>query len=353
VSITPFALPATHVATAPPEARGLERDGVRLLVADAHGLHHHVAHDLPALLRAGDLLVLNTSDTLPAAIGGVAVDGERVEVHLSTLDPGSGVSYPAALRGSLSRWVLEVRAATGPLGGEPSARDRAGAELRLTGGGVVRVDAGGPRLWTAELQTPRPLGAWLAEHGQPIRYAYTAAPWPLSAYRTPYADTPGSVEMPSAGRALTRRLRRALTARGVEVASLVLHTGVSSPEAGESPFAEWFEVPECTAAAVAAARREGRRVIAVGTTVVRALESALHDGEMRATAGWTELVVTPKRGVAVIDGLLTGWHEPAASHLQLLAAVADTELLDASYAEALRCGYRWHEFGDLHLILPS
>jgi len=352
VSITPFALPPTHLATAPPEARGVDRDGVRLLVADSAGVRHHVVRELPALLRAGDLLVLNTSDTLPAAIGGVAADGERVEVHLSTLDPAAGVSYPAALRGRVSRWVVEVRAATGPLGGVPSARDRAGAELRLTGGGVLRVESGGLRLWTGSLHTPGPLAAWLAELGGPIRYAYTAAPWPLSAYRTPYADTPGSVEMPSAGRALTRRLRRALTARGVQVACLVLHTGVSSPEAGEAPFAEWFEVPECTASAVTAARREGRRVIAVGTTVVRALESAARGGAVRPTAGWTELIVTPARGVSVIDGLLTGWHEPAASHLQLLAAVADTELLDASYAEALRAGYRWHEFGDLHLILP-
>ncbi len=349
----PFTLASNRVATTPPEARGVERDGVRLLVADAGGLRHHVVRDLPAVLQAGDLLVLNTSDTLPAAVGGVAADGERVEVHLSTLDPAAAVSYPAALRDTVSRWILEVRAATGRLGGEPSVLDRAGAEVRLTGGGVLHVEAGGPRLWTAELRTPQPLVAWLTEHGGPIRYAYTAAPWPLSAYRTPYADTPGSAEMPSAGRALTRRLRRALAARGVELASLLLHTGVSSPETGEPPYAEWFEVPECTATAVTSARREGRRVIAVGTTVVRALESAVDGGVVRATAGWTELVLTPQHGVATIDGLLTGWHEPAASHLQLLAAVADAELLDASYAEAARAGYRWHEFGDLHLILPG
>jgi S-adenosylmethionine:tRNA ribosyltransferase-isomerase len=299
------------------------------------------------------VLVVNTSDTLPAALPGVTAQGERVEVHLSTVEPGVG--YGEALRSSGSRWVVEVRT-RGPFGGDPSYADRAGARISLRGGGSVRVDRGypegtaTPRLWTAELTTPAPLLAWLNEHGDPIRYRYVSAPWRLSAYRTTYADTPGSAEMPSAGRALTSRVFRRLRSRGVEVAGLVLHTGVSSLEAGDPPYPEWFEVPRSTAEAVNAAKADGRRVVAVGTTVVRALESAAESGRSR---GWTDLVITPERGVSTVDGLLSGWHEPAASHLMMLEAVAGRDLLEASYREAVRTGYRWHEFGDLHLILPS
>ncbi|HEY6422469.1 MAG TPA: S-adenosylmethionine:tRNA ribosyltransferase-isomerase [Pseudonocardiaceae bacterium] len=204
-------------------------------------------------------------------------------------------------------------------------------------------------MWSGELRTPVALGRWLHEYGAPIRYGYVSAPWPLSAYRTKYADTPGSAEMPSAGRPLTLRLLRRLRARGVQVAAVVLHTGVSSAESGEPPYPEWFAVPDSTDAAVRAARAEGRLVIAVGTTVVRALESAAAG----TNSGWTDLVVTPHRGVTTVDGLLTGWHEPAASHLLMLGALAGPDLLATSYAEALRSGYRGHEFGDVHLILPG
>lgn len=366
----PLVPPDGAPATAPAEARGLARDGVRLLVAGPDGLAHLTAAALPTALRAGDLLVLNTSDTLPAALTGVTTDGERVEVHLSTLDPGGGLGYPAALRATLSRWVVEVRTGegpggplgsgrAGPLGGEPSTTDRTGAWIRLAGGGVLGslAPTASRRLWTAELRTPAPLLAWLAEHGDPIRYRYVSARWPLSAYRTPYADTPGSAEMPSAGRALTPRVLRRLAARGVRVAGLLLHTGVSSLDPGDGPHPEWFEVPEPTAAAVATTRAEGGRVVAVGTTVVRALESAAGTetgagAAPDAVSGWTDLVITAERGVRTVDGLLTGWHEPEASHLLMLEAVAGRPLLADSYAEAQAAGYRWHEFGDLHLILP-
>lgn len=357
-----FILPVGLLATAPPEARGLTRDGVRLMVASAAGIEHRTAWALPAVLQAGDLLVLNTSETLPAALRGVGPDGAVVEMHLSTVDPAAGVGYPLALAGTRSRWVVEVRE-PGGYGGTASYADRTGAELRLTGGGRLRIDRSVPagrttsRLWAGELVTPAPLLAWLREHGDPIRYGYVSAPWPLSAYRNSYADTPGSVELPSAGRALTPRLLRRLRARGVQVASLVLHCGVSSLESGDPPYREWFELPESTAAAVRAARAEGRRVIAVGSTVVRALESAAAPGGgevgvVRATAGWTDLVVGPGHHVSTVDGLLTGWHEPAATHQTMLQAVAGTDLVRASYAAALAAGYRWHEFGDLHLLLP-
>jgi S-adenosylmethionine:tRNA ribosyltransferase-isomerase len=338
-----------------------------MLVAGPDGLRHRRAWALPDQLRTGDLLVLNTSDTLPAALAGVSAAGERVEVHLSTLDPSSGVDYRSALRATRSRWVVEVRVGGGsdaPIGGLPSVVDRLapGTDpvIRLAGGGEVRIikPTETNRLWLAVLRTPAPLLGWLAEYGEPIRYRYVSARWPLSAYRTSYADTPGSAEMPSAGRAITPGVLRRLAARGVRTATVLLHTGVSAldgdPDGGaattSAPRPEWFEVPAATADAVAATRADGGRVVAVGTTVVRALEST--GARPVARSGWTDVVVTPERGVRWVDGLLTGWHEPAASHLLMLEAVAGRRLLAESYTEALATGYRWHEFGDLHLILP-
>jgi S-adenosylmethionine:tRNA ribosyltransferase-isomerase len=159
--------------------------------------------------------------------------------------------------------------------------------------------------------------------------------------------------MPSAGRPFTHELVTELVTKGVLVAPLTLHTGVSSPERGEPPYPERYRVPATTARLVNAVHGWGGRVVAVGTTVVRALETvAADDGTVSGGEGWTNLVVTPERGVRAVDGLLTGWHEPEASHLQLLEAVAGDDLLQRSYRAAQVHGYRWHEFGDLHLILP-
>ncbi|HEY6744115.1 MAG TPA: S-adenosylmethionine:tRNA ribosyltransferase-isomerase [Mycobacteriales bacterium] len=341
-------LPEGAAAVSPPEARGIARDGVRMLVASAtEGLRGAVVRQLPAVLRPGDLVVLNTSDTLPAALRGITADGEPVELHLSTVEPGRGTTA-GALRGTRSRWVVELRRPSGRPGGEPLTVDRTGTEVTLSGAHLT-VDApyapGNRRLWTAELRTPAPLGDFLAGHGEPVRYGYTAAPWPLSAYRTDHADTPGSAEMPSAGRPVTTRVLRNLRRRGVGVATVVLHCGLSSPDKDEPPYAEWYSVPPSTMAAV----RGATRVIAIGTTVVRALESAARTGRAE---GWTDLVIGPGQELSTVDGLLTGWHPPEASHLQMLAAVADPDLLTASYAAAAAEGYLWHEFGDVHLILP-
>jgi S-adenosylmethionine:tRNA ribosyltransferase-isomerase len=194
----------------------------------------------------------------------------------------------------------------------------------------------------------------ISRHARPIRYGYVERDFPLEAYQTVYATEPGSAEMPSAGRALTPELLVRLAARGVHVAPLVLHTGVSSLEQHEPPYPERFRVPEETARLVNAVRSWGGRVIAVGTTVVRALESvASAEGTARPGEGWTNLVVSPERGVRVVDGLLTGWHEPRSSHLQMLEAIAGRELIESSYRAALAEGYLWHEFGDLELILPD
>ena len=341
-----FEVSRAHEATAPPEARGLARDEVRLLVAErATGeLTHGRFRDLPAHLRAGDLLVVNVSATLPAAVPG-RLDRERVELRFATAAPD------LELRGSW--WIVELRS---PDGARPYRGASAGQRVKLPGDTDVELVApyaGGTRLWLARISGPLPLREFLAAHGHPIRYGYVPREWPLDAYQTVFATEPGSAEMPSAGRPFTAELVTALAACGVLIAPLTLHTGVSSLERGEAPYPERYAVPEATARLVNAVRWWGGRVIAVGTTVVRALETvAAQDGTVAAGEGWTRLVVTPERGLRAIDGLVTGWHEPEASHQQLLEAVAGQELLDASYAEALRTGYLWHEFGDSHLILP-
>jgi S-adenosylmethionine:tRNA ribosyltransferase-isomerase len=337
-----FELPERLEAHEPPEARGLARDDVRMLVAPRDGaLVHARARDLPDFLAPGDLVVINTSATMPAALPARRGDGAALELRLSTPLPGAPDD----------RWVVELRN-----GSEPFRGVRAAETLELPAGGRAQLEApylSGPRLWAARLQLPEPLMAYLARHGRPIRYRYVPDAQPLVAYQTAYATEPGSAEMPSAGRPLTAAVLTSLVAKGVAVAPIVLHTGVSSLERSERPYPERYRVPPSTARLVEATRAWGGRVIAVGTTVVRALETvARADGTMQAGQGWTALVVTAPRGVRVVDGLLTGWHEPEASHLDILHAVGGRRLIERSYAAALDAGYLWHEFGDLHLILP-
>jgi S-adenosylmethionine:tRNA ribosyltransferase-isomerase len=327
-------------AHAPPEVRGAGRDDVALLVATRRDgeLVHARFDELPRFLAAGDLLVVNTSATLPAALD--ARLGDRpVELRLST---------PA----EDALWVVELRTDAGC----PLRRPPTGARLELPGGAHAELlarYAGSERLSVARLELDLPLEDYLHRHGRPIRYGYVAEAWPLDAYQTVFALEPGSAEMPSAGRPFTPELVTELVARGVLFAPVLLHTGVSSPELGEPPFPERYRVPEATARLVNAVRRWGGRVIAVGTTAVRALETvAAADGTVIAGAGRTSLVVTPERGLRAVDGLLTGWHEPESSHLLLLEASAGGELLERCYRAARERGYLWHEFGDVHLILP-
>ena len=344
MSALAFELPHALEATAPAEQRGLERDGVRLLVAGAadQTMIHARFRELPDLLSPGDLLVVNVSATLPAALAAVRADGSAVRVHVATRAPDLG-----------ERWrVIELRS---PDGARP-ARGSVGETLTVPGTGrtvmLVARYASSLRLVLARFDGPGTVDGLLERHGEPIRYGYVSRSWPLSAYQNVYATTPGSAEMPSAGRPFTPRLITALVARGVGVAPIVLHAGVSSPERHEPPVAERYEVPTATAALVNRTHEGGGRVIAVGTTVVRALETVARlDGVVEPGAGWTGLVIDPRRGVRSIDGLITGWHEPEASHLQMLAAVAGERVLAQSYAAALRAGYLWHEFGDSHLLL--
>jgi S-adenosylmethionine:tRNA ribosyltransferase-isomerase len=343
-----FTLPPGSEADAPPERRGLARDGVTLLAARPGEVSTHRFRDLPDLLAPGDVVVVNTSPTAPARLDAVRSDGVATPVHVSTtLDDGT--------------WVVEVRRPdnTGPdRGVEP------GSVLLLPGGVRLHLveafprPARGSRLWRARTDPPVRAAAHLARYGVPIRYGYLARPVPLPYLQNVYA-TPadggqlGSAEMASAGRPFTEHLLVQLMTRGVAVLPLVLHTGVSSPEAHEPPAPERFLVPAATARLVNATRAAGGRVVAVGTTVTRALETATdEDGVTRPAAGWTDLGLGPDRPARAVTGLVTGLHAPEASHLQLLVAVAGADLVDEAYRAAVAGHLRWHEFGDSMLFLP-
>jgi S-adenosylmethionine:tRNA ribosyltransferase-isomerase len=322
----------------------VERAAVRLLVAGPAGIEHVSFGDLPAVLRPGDLLVVNTSATLPAALPAERPGGERLRLHLSTPLPPAGRPWP---EDGHERWVVELRD-----GSERFHGGQAGERLALPGGATAELLArylGGRRLWAARLRLPEPAVEYLARHGSPIRYRHSPEDRPLTDYQTVFAEEPGSAEMPSAARPFTDRLVRRLLARGIAFAPITLHTGVSSLEGGEQPYPERFRVSEATAKAV----NDAGRVIAVGTTVVRALETvAGPDGTVEPFEGWTRVVIGPERGVRVVDGLITGWHEPESSHVSMLEAIAGRDTIRRSYAAARAHGYRWHEFGDSHLLLP-
>lgn len=351
-----FTLPPELEAGEPPEARGLSRDEVRLMVSylSSDRVNHARFRDLPDYLRAGDVLVINTSATLNAALHAWREDGTPLELHLST-------RLPAGL------WIVEARRyekskdkATAPF-----FDIRPGETLHLPGGARAtlhtphagqRAPEVPRRLWIATLDLPGgadSLHDYLNHHGFPIRYSYVREHWPLTYYQTVYATEPGSAEMPSAGRAFTPELITRLVAMGVQFAPLILHTGVASLESHEPPYEEYYRVPPQAAHLVNDACAQGRRVIAVGTTVIRALETvADSEGRVHPGEGWTTLVIAPERGIHAADGLLTGMHEPRASHLAMLEALAGRHHLRIAYREALRERYLWHEFGDLHLMLP-
>ena len=373
--IDTFTLPPHLEATEPPEARGLRRDAVRLLVSrvDGDAISHSTFSDLPRWLSPGDVLVVNTSRTLNAALTARTNDRQEFEVHLSTRLPGNF-------------WVVEVRR-PGPIASLPYHDALAGTTFDLDGGGRLTTlsaypleerpnrdpgsgmrdpgsgmrdpNAPGSRLWLAALQLPEPTLTYLERFGRPIRYSYVTQSWPESMYQTIFAIEPGSAEMPSAGRPFTPELVTRLVSTGIQIAPLLLHTGVASLEDHEPPYEEYFQVPVETAARINAARRAGHRVIAVGTTVVRALETVTD--QRRTTSpgeGWTSLVITPDRPLRSVNAMITGFHEPHATHLamveQVIAAAGSRQPsahLSNAYCEAQRAGYLWHEFGDSHLII--
>ncbi len=356
-----FQLPPALEAHEPPEARGLQRDQVRLMVSylsQNRAIHTRFRH-ITDYLAAGDVLVINTSRTMNAALPAARADGTLLELHLST-------RLPADL------WSVEVRKPTENTT-LPFHHITPGETLTLPNGGTITLHTPyNPthrlppqletrnsklpfpiRLWLATLHLPLPLGDYLSQHGFPIRYSYVNKSWPLNDYQTVYATEMGSAEMPSAGRAFTAELMTQLVAKGVQVAPLILHTGVASLEDHEPPYEEFYRVPLYTARQINAARTAGKRVIAVGTTVIRALETVIDEaGMLHPGEGWTNVVITPQRGIQAVDGLLTGLHEPRATHLAMLETLAGLDHLCLTYTQALEQGYLWHEFGDLHLILP-
>src|SRR5438094_2625535 len=311
-----FALPPELEAREPAELRGSGRDDVRLMVScrQTGDIVHARFRDLPQFLRRGDLLVLNTTATLPAALRARRENGDEIALHYSTSLPGELA-------------VVEPRYEAHP------------EVLSLPGGAFARLLVpyrDSKRLWIAQLTLGLPLLEYLNRYGKPITYKYINNNFPIDAYQNVYAREEGSAEMPSAGRAFTRPMLACLRRSGVNLAKLVLHTGVASLEQHEAPYEEWYEVPLRTAELVRETKLNGGRVIAVGTTVVRALESSVdHDGNAIASRGWTDLVITPERAVRVVDGLLTGLHEPRATHLAMLQAIAGREPIAKAYAEAL------------------
>jgi S-adenosylmethionine:tRNA ribosyltransferase-isomerase len=330
-------------AAEPAEERGLARDGVRLLAASPGRLQHARFRDLPRFLSPGDLLVVNTSATYPAAIDGRRAGGQPAAVHLSgSLPDGT--------------WLAELR---DPPPGAARVRDAAAGErVSLPAGASLTLlrrypDDAGTRMWVCSVAAEGGLTAFAARHGRPVRYSYVPRPWPLAAYQTVFARTPGSAEMPSAGRPFTPELITRLVSAGVLIVPVSLHAGVASLETAEPPLPERFAVPEPTAQLINLTRAAGRRVVAVGTTSTRAVESAAApDGTVRGASGWTELVLGPARPARAVTGLVTGWHDEGASHLALLAAVAGQGLVRAAYQAAEAAGYLWHEFGDSCLLLP-
>ncbi len=339
-----FEVDDAHSAHEPPEARGTARDGVRLMVSPGTDQPVHASFAaLPDLLTAGDLLVVNTSGTVPAAIDAELVDGTPLVVHVSTEMPGG-------------LWMVEPRlpiagGATAPLRLDPDAM-----RVRLADGttlDLLRVAPGSQRLWLAAVEDGTDLLCALTAAGRAIRYRYVERDWPIDAYQTVFAEQPGSAEMPSAARPFTAELVTKLVRKGIGLATITLHTGVSSLEGRELPYPERFHVPAATAAMVNAVHAGAGQVIAVGTTVVRALETAADaSGTVHPAEGWTDTVITPARGVRAVDGLVTGWHEPEATHLAMLEAIAGADTLVTAYEAAYVSGYLWHEFGDSHLILP-
>ena len=338
-----FDRPPDRQAVGPPEARGLERDEVRLLVSTSTGHEHARFRDLPRFLAPGSLLVVNQSATLPASLPAKGRVGPFL-LNLST-HFGDGL------------WLAEPRwtaSSPGPLPHDPGDRiEVAGLSARL-----IAPYPGLGRIWFVRIEGD--VDAALARNGKPIRYAYLDPPFPsIDAYQTVFSELPGSAEMPSAARPFSARVIAELRASGIQLAPIVLHTGVSSQEVEVDDVElhplppEPFSVPPATADAVNSARDQGSPVIAVGTTVVRALESAWDGERVRPAAGFTRRLVHPGRPLRTIDGLITGLHDPLARHLAMLFAVASRDLIRDAYGEAVREGYLWHEFGDSHLILPA
>jgi S-adenosylmethionine:tRNA ribosyltransferase-isomerase len=340
--------PATWPRSEPRHERLLHVDPRRGVLED-----RRIA-DLPELLRPGDVLVVNDAATLPASIAGTTATGASIEVRLVGRNPGAHAEEWRAVLFGAGDW--RVRTEDRPLPPAVLAGDRIAFGAGFSAA-VVRVASLSPRLVDLAFE---PVGDafWSALYrcARPIQYSYLRAALPLWHTQTAYGGRPWAVEPPSAGRPLTWELLDTLRRRGVEAASVTHAAGLSAT--GDAaidaalPFPERCDVPAAAVRAVARARRRGGRIVAVGTTVVRALESAaaLHGGELREHTGHTNLRIGPGFTPRVVEALLTGMHEPGTSHFALLAAFAAQEQLLEAHRHAEANGYLAHEFGDSMFI---
>jgi S-adenosylmethionine:tRNA ribosyltransferase-isomerase len=343
-----FTLPPELSAKEPPERRGLGRDQVQLMVIDrlTHRVEHTQFNQLGQFLRPGDLLVFNTSRTLPASLDGCAAPtGPCMEIRLAQHLPDDS-------------WLALLLCQSG----DPFACGlHSGVQLDFGQGLMGTVgdrNPNIPRLWNIRFsKSGTELLDILYRLGRPIRYEYVSAPWNLDYYQTVYAKEPGSAEMPSAGRAFTWKLLLELKRQGIETAPIVLHTSLSSYmddelDAQHPASEEEYFISETTAEKINRTHQQGGRLIAVGTTVVRALESVADEtGKVQAGHGYTRLHISADHQLKTVDGLLTGMHEPEASHLDLLTAFLPANQIQEAYEDAVQRRYLWHEFGDLNLIV--
>ncbi|GGB70139.1 S-adenosylmethionine:tRNA ribosyltransferase-isomerase [Fictibacillus barbaricus] len=335
-----FELPEELNAKEPPERRGIRRDYVKMMVLDktTGQTNHTQFYHLDRYLKKGDLLVLNASRTVPAVLKSQKeMDGTEVEIRL-------------AHRKNESIWEAL------PVSGTVKKGDVIRFSPTLTATIIEQSDET-PFVLLAFNLCCSSLFNQIYRLGEPVRYEYIQEPWNLDYYQTVFATIPGSVEMPSAGRAFSWELLFRLQKKGVKIAYITLHTGLSyllddKWHKGPDTNFENYEVPKETAEMILETKRSGGKVIAVGTTVVRTLETVAREkGILQAASGWTNLYITENTKLQVCDGLITGMHEPEASHLQLLSAFVDREKLYDAYTDAIQQRYLWHEFGDMNLIL--
>ncbi|WP_409293151.1 S-adenosylmethionine:tRNA ribosyltransferase-isomerase [Peribacillus sp. SCS-37] len=337
---TRFYLPDDLNASVPAEKRGIRRDFVKLMALDRRTgeVKDDTFHNLGQYLNKGDVLVLNNSRTLPAVL--------KAEIKRLFHTVKEHAEVRLARRLSENTWEVLIAATNVRAGDMLHFSETLQAEVKISHDNkplqtVVFTESGSKLLDS------------IYRLGEPVRYEYITEPWGLEYYQTVFASHPGSIEMPSAGRAFTWELLFKLQQKGIKIVFLQLHTGLSyflddkwKMNPGEN--SEEFFIPEAAMQAVMEARNRGNRVIAAGTTVVRALETAARNNQL---SGWTNLYIHSRHHLQLADGILTGLHEPEASHLDMLSAFIEMPYLMAAYRDAVKKGYLWHEFGDMNLII--
>ncbi|MCG3088337.1 S-adenosylmethionine:tRNA ribosyltransferase-isomerase [Sporosarcina cyprini] len=335
-----FHLPDELNASHPPEKRGLRRDHVRMMVLNrtTGEIQHDRFDHVLDYLQPGDLVILNNSRTIPAVLQG---KWSRQQEQL-----GAQVEVRLARRRNEDSWDALIIA--GPV--QPGDTLHFSVDLSAT---VIEHRDNSPLTTIQFSKKGLDLFQDIYSLGEPIRYEYIQEPWQLDSYQTVFGSHPGSVEMPSAGRAFSWELLFSLMQRGVQIEYIQLHTGLSylldddyeqSPEDNE----EEYHISEGTMQKILQAKATGNRVIAVGTTVVRALESAALTNTL---SGVTNLYINHHYPLQLVDGMITGLHEPKASHLEMLSAFVSEDHLQVAYAEAIKSRYLWHEFGDMNLLI--